>query len=99
MSLKAHNESRKNEASQVGFVTLAGTQVAPLLHMAMLCALLGVDSSTIWRWIRGRDFPQPHVYVGAKVRMWRTVDVENWLNSQATAAHTARQSVTGAGHE
>jgi|GEM_PF-1791092 predicted DNA-binding transcriptional regulator AlpA len=99
MSLNAHNESSKNEVSQVGFVNLAGTQVAPLLHMAMLCALLGVDSSTIWRWIRGRDFPQPHVSVGAKVRMWRAVDVENWLNSQATAAQAARQIGSGAAHD
>ena len=80
--------------------TLAGMPVPALLQTARLCAQLGVNSSTIWRWIRDpeRNFPKP-IEVGSKVRMWRTVDVENWLNSQTTAAQAARQSVTGAGHE
>ncbi|MCE2747158.1 MAG: AlpA family phage regulatory protein [Burkholderiales bacterium] len=78
--------------------TLAGVQAPALLQTAALCAHLGMNSSTLWRWIRERNFPKP-IEVGSKTRMWRTAEVDAWLNSQATAAHTARQSVTGAGHE
>lgn len=61
--------------------TLAGLEVPAVIQTARLCAHLGVNASTLWRWIRERNFPSP-VHVGPKVRMWKTVEVEAWLNSQ-----------------
>lgn len=78
--------------------TLAGVQVPALLQTAPLCAHLGINSSTLWRWIRERDFPKP-IEVGAKTRLWKTHSVETWLNSQASDARAARQTASGAGHE
>ena len=64
--------------------TLAGMQVPALLQTARLCAHLGINSSTLWRWIATRHFPRP-LCIGPKVRMWKTVEVEQWLDSQAQA--------------
>lgn len=78
--------------------TLAGVQAPALLQTAVLCAHLGMNSSTLWRWIRERNFPKP-IEVGSKTRMWRTAEVETWLNNQAATAQAARQTASGAGHE
>lgn len=78
--------------------TLAGMPVPALLQTARLCAHLGVNSSTIWRWVRERNFPRP-LEVGSKVRFFRTVEVEAWLNSQNTTAQATRQAASGADHE
>lgn len=91
-------ETNSGELTLSQGAILAGVQVPALLQTARLCVHLGVNSSTIWRWIRERNFPKP-IEVGTKVRMWRAVDVENWLNSQATAAQAARQIGSGAGHD
>lgn len=91
-------EAYSGELQRFQGASLAGVQVPALLHTAPLCVHLGVNSATIWRWIRERNFPKP-LEVGSKVRMWRTVDVENWLNSQATAAQATRQTASGVSHD
>jgi len=92
------NQTTKSDPVPEGGATLAGTPVPALLQTAPLCAHLGINSSTIWRWIREHDFPKP-VSIGAKVRMWRTVEVDNWLNKQAATAQATRQAAYGAHHE
>lgn len=94
----AIREANSGESPNSQGASLAGFQVPALLQTARLCSHLGVNSSTIWRWIRERNFPKP-IEVGSKVRMWRTAEVDAWLNNQATAAQAARQTASGAGHE
>lgn len=60
---------------------LAGTEVPALFKMSSLCFHFGVNSATIWRWIREHNFPEP-IEVGLKMRYWKTTDVDEWLNSQ-----------------
>lgn len=77
-----------------GHATLAGVPVPSLLQTATLCAHLGVNSSTVWRWIRERNFPKP-IEVGTKVRMWKAVEVEQWLTSQTSTQSGLRKLTKG----
>lgn len=75
---------------------LAGVRVPALLQTEPLCFHLGgINSSTLWRWIRERDFPKP-IEVGTKVRMWKAVEVEQWLSSQSSTQSGYRK-LTGRG--
>lgn len=96
-SIQAPKQSSENHKPLTD-CTLAGMPVPALLQTARLCAHLGVNSSTIWRWIRERNFPKP-LEVGSKVRMWKTMEVEAWLNSQSATAQVTRQASAGACHE
>lgn len=60
---------------------LAGTEMPALIKTATLCFHLGVNSTTIWRWVRENNFPEP-MSVGLKMRYWKTADVDDWLNRQ-----------------
>lgn len=85
---QAQTDHDKAEANPQGLpvASLAGVQAPALLQTSALCAHLGVNSSTIWRWIRDpkRKFPKPAVQIGSRVRMWKTVEVDAWLNSQTS---------------
>lgn len=38
---------------------------------------LGVHISTVWRWAKSPDFPQPKV-LSDGITVWNAVDVRNW---------------------
>lgn len=46
--------------------------------------VLPVSPSTIWRWVRQKNFPAP-VKLAAGVTAWRWSDVKAWLAARATS--------------
>ena len=44
----------------------------------------GIGSTTLWRWVRESNFPQP-ISLGAKVAGWRLSTVNAWLDSRTPA--------------
>lgn len=44
--------------------------------------LVPVGSSTLWRWIKAGQFPQPFK-LGPGVTAWRVEDVRAWLDERA----------------
>ena len=49
-----------------------------------LAERFGVTRSTIWRWARGGDFPQP-VSLSPGCKRWRLSDVEAWEAAREAA--------------
>lgn len=50
-----------------------------------LARRLGVDRSTIWRWVRNSIIPPP-IQIGPQVRGWRADDIERWLSERSGGA-------------
>lgn len=90
----------KSLNSAAGSSTLAGRELPALLHTANLCYHLGVSTVTIWRWIRdpAQNFPKP-IEVGARVRMWRTAEIEHWLNTRPSTSKPVKLLQKRVGHD
>ena len=43
-----------------------------------LAALLGVNKSTIWRWIQAGSFPRP-IKLGSRLTGWPVAVVDEWI--------------------
>lgn len=85
---KTHTEALQQDrqaAIPVETVSIGGVAQPPLLNTARLCAVVGVNASTIWRWVRDRQFPKP-MKPSPNVCLWRTVEVDAWLNSSTKGA-------------
>lgn len=52
----------------------------PLLTVKQVAEMLGVTTSTVWRWRDKMEIPQP-IMVGATLR-WRRSDLEKWLSEK-----------------
>lgn len=48
-------------------------------------AIVPVNSSTLWRWVKTGRFPAP-VKIGENVTAWRVEDVRVWCERQAARA-------------
>lgn len=51
-----------------------------LLTVKQVAEMLGVTTSTVWRWRDQMEIPQP-IVVGATLR-WRRSDLEKWLSEK-----------------
>ena len=47
-----------------------------LLTIEAVCAQLGVNRSTLWRWIRAGVWPAPDVSMGRRFRRYRQATVD-----------------------
>jgi len=57
-----------------------------LLTIEDVRGLLGVNASTVYRWIAKSGFP-PGMLLGKKARRWWRNDVENWVNARPFSMH------------
>lgn len=53
-----------------------------LLRRADVQELVGISTSTLYRWMDERDFP-PGVMIGPNARRWWLSEVEAWIDEQA----------------
>lgn len=49
-------------------------------------ALIPVNASTIWRWIKDGRFPLPVRLGGSNVTVWRAEDIRAWVDAQVSRA-------------
>lgn len=61
-----------------------------VLRIAELERRIGVDRSTIGRWIVAGRFPQPRYLPGSSIRVWDRAAIEAWDAEQAAAPHVKR---------
>jgi prophage regulatory protein len=52
-----------------------------LIRPKALAAELGIDKSTLWRWVRDGILPSP-IALGPNTRAWRREDIDRWLASR-----------------
>ena len=43
-----------------------------------LSEALGISQTTLWRWRKNGDFPEP-IQLGPRVIAWRVKDINEWL--------------------
>lgn len=53
---------------------------APLLTRADVLAIVPVNASTLWRWVRASRFPEPIQAMGKQ--FWRREALERWMNGE-----------------
>ncbi|MBT5825517.1 MAG: AlpA family phage regulatory protein [Gammaproteobacteria bacterium] len=53
------------------------------IRVSILASLLDVSRSTIWRWVKKNNFPEP-VKLSAGVTVWKAGDVRSWLDKKAS---------------
>jgi len=56
-----------------------------IVRAAELANLLGISQTSLWRWRKSGDFPQP-IALGARMVGWKIIDVEAWLDANQLAA-------------
>ena len=49
-----------------------------------LVRLLGISRTTIWRLVKGGDFPKP-ISLGKRAKGWRREDIDEWVRSREAA--------------
>ena len=55
-----------------------------ILRLPVVLTRTGLSKSTIYVAMRRGTFPRP-VQLGARARGWRELDIQNWLDSRASA--------------
>ena len=50
----------------------------------LIPGIVPVSSATLWRWIKGSNFPKP-VKLSSRMVGWRVEDVRAWLESRKAA--------------
>ena len=50
-----------------------------LLRIEEVCQLLGFKTSTIYKYIKEKNFPKP-IKLSSRASRWKYKDIENWLN-------------------
>lgn len=73
-------ELAKNE-TPITVISNGVLAVSLLRETVVRKAVGGIGKSTLWRWIRDGHFPKP-VRLGANCVAWRSVDVEEWINTR-----------------
>jgi predicted DNA-binding transcriptional regulator AlpA len=64
-------------------------QAAPgptLLKAEAVAAMLSIGGRTLWRWISEGAFPKPDFRRNERVVRWKRSTVEQWIETNATAA-------------
>ena len=46
------------------------------------CGMIGVSAQTIWKWVKQKIFPQPILLGGSSVTVWRSSEIQAWMNNQ-----------------
>ena len=65
------------------------TASAPaVLRAAQIAQMLGIDRTTLYRWIGSGHFPPP-VRLGPNVSCWRASTVQEWLDEKFDSAKVA----------
>lgn len=63
---------------------MTSTTINQLLTTREVCDMLRIGKTTLWRWSRRGDFPQP-VKLGHSTR-WRQADIQAMLNQSGEVA-------------
>ncbi len=56
-----------------------------IYRIKALCAILGVTRITLWRWVRGGQFPRP-VQLGPNTKGVPKEDFDAWMDARRAAA-------------
>lgn len=59
-----------------------------IVRAAELTKLLGISSTSLWRWRQNGDFPQP-IALGSRMVGWKVIDIESWLDANKCERCTA----------
>ncbi len=51
--------------------------MSPLLTVKQVAEMLGVTTSTVWRWRDAKEIPMP-IEIGGTLR-WRRAEIEKWI--------------------
>lgn len=57
----------------------------PVIRPAQVASMLGISTTTLWRWRRQRGFP-PAMRLGATMVGWRLSEIHNWIDDLPRAA-------------
>lgn len=52
-----------------------------LIRLPELVSLIGVKKSTIWKWVKQGNLPQP-IKLSSRVTVWRLSDVYAYIHSR-----------------
>ena len=52
-----------------------------LLRLPQVMELTAAARSTIWKWVKEGEFPQP-VKLSPRVTVWRLSEIEEWIESK-----------------
>lgn len=57
------------------------------LRQKEVAELLGISTTTLWRWKKAGKIPQP-ISLSDQVIVWRTSTIEDWIEAKAGEAHS-----------
>lgn len=63
-----------------------------VLRIPQVTGIVGVSTSTIWRWVSEGIFPEP-VRIGPNSVGWEASTVNDWVELRAQARYTPRAPV------
>lgn len=52
-----------------------------IININELVNILGVSKTTLWRWRKEGDFPEP-IILGKNIIVWKESQIEEWLNNK-----------------
>lgn len=59
-----------------------------IVRAAELAKLLGISSTSLWRFRQSGDFPQP-IALGSRMVGWKIIDIELWIESNRCEGYAA----------
>jgi len=59
-----------------------------IVRAAELAKLLGISSTSLWRWRQNGAFPQP-IALGPRMVGWKIIDIEAWLDANRCERYAA----------
>lgn len=60
------------------------------LRKSQVCEFLSIGSTTLWDWMKTRNFPKPF-YLSKNMPYWYLEDIEQWLDSHRKASQTPQE--------
>ena len=60
-----------------------------ILRPRDVCKRLRIGKSTLYIWLKERDFP-PSIQLGPRIVGWRARDIDEWIERKAAEAGAAR---------
>ena len=60
-----------------------------ILRVKDVCQRLRIGRSTLYIWLKERDFP-PSIQLGPRIVGWRARDIDEWIERKAAEAGAAR---------
>ena len=65
-----------------------------LLRIAAVAEMAGISRSHIWKLIGRGDFPGP-LHLGKRVRVWRSDEIDAWVEARTAERDRRRNRETG----